>query len=83
MRKIILPLLVALAPAAAFADDMSWRVATVVSSQQDGQTVRRGVAIFSNGEPALVTLRLKPTAPPSGVLGDPFSSAEAVYTVPR
>ncbi|MBX3637851.1 MAG: hypothetical protein KF683_20960 [Rubrivivax sp.] len=54
-----------LAAGPALADTMSWRLATVISTQQGGETVRRGVAIMSTGQPALVTLRLRPTAPPA------------------
>lgn len=64
MRSALAALAVALA-IPAHAETMTWRVATVISAQQSGETVRRGVAIFANGEPALVTLRLRPTAPPS------------------
>ncbi len=66
MRIALLALVVAAMPLAAKADTMSWRVATVIATQQGGETVRRGVAIFSNGEPATLTLRLRPVAPPSG-----------------
>ena len=65
MRATLLTLFTALTPLIGTADTMSWRVATVVSTQEAGETVRRGVAIFSNGEPATLTLRLRPTAPPS------------------
>lgn len=52
-------------PAAAWAEGMTWRTATVIATQLGGETVRRGVAIFDDGSPATLTLRLRPTAPPS------------------
>jgi hypothetical protein len=66
MRIALLALAITAMPLVAKADTMAWRVATVIASQQGSETVRRGVAIFSNGEPATLTLRLRPVAPPSG-----------------
>jgi hypothetical protein len=66
MRTSLFAIIVASMTNAAAAETMSWKVATVVATQQGSETVRRGVAIFSNGEPATLTLRLRPIAPPSG-----------------
>lgn len=52
-------------PAWAAAEALSWRVATVGVTQQAGEATHRGVALFANGEPATLTLRLRPTAAPS------------------
>lgn len=52
-------------PMAAWADTMTWRLATVTSTMQAGETLRKGVAIFDNGQPAFVSIRLRPTAPPA------------------
>ena len=49
----------------ALAETMSWRLTTVTATMQAGETSRRGVAIFSNGQPAFVVVRLRPTAQPS------------------
>lgn len=65
IRTLALALFTGLLPCAILAETMSWRLATVVSSQQGSETIRRGVALFSNGEPATLTLRLRPTASPS------------------
>lgn len=70
MRANLLPgffaALIGLVPiGTASGETLNWRLATVVVDQQAGETVRRGAAIFSNGEPAFVTLRLRPTAPPA------------------
>jgi len=47
------------------AETASWRLTTVTATMQAGETIRKGVAIFSNGQPAFVTVRLRPTAQPA------------------
>lgn len=64
-RSISITILALLAPGAAWAESMAWRAATVIATQAGSETVRRGVAIFADGEPATLTLRLRPTAAPS------------------
>lgn len=69
LRKAIQTLAVlgttALFIAEAAADSLYWRLATVTVTMQAGETLRKGVALFSNGQPALVTVRLRPTAQPA------------------
>lgn len=77
MRTALITILLAAAPLCSSAETLSWRLATVVATQQGSETVRRGVAIFSTGEPATLTLRLRPAAPPSG--GGMRFTTETIY----
>jgi hypothetical protein len=49
-----------------WADTLAWRQTSVLAAQQGPVATRRGVAIFSNAEPATMTVQIKPLAPPSG-----------------
>lgn len=50
----------------AHADELSWRQTSVFVTQ-DGQTsVRAGVAIVNGKEPATISVRIRPLAPPQG-----------------
>lgn len=46
------------------AQNISWRQTSVFHERVANVNVRRGVAIFANGEPALMTVRLQPTMRP-------------------
>jgi len=49
-----------------WADTLAWRQTSVLVSRDGPVATRRGVAIFANGEPATLTVRLRPLGPPSG-----------------
>ncbi|MFZ5551086.1 MAG: hypothetical protein ACOZJX_20490 [Pseudomonadota bacterium] len=48
----------------AAAETLSWRQTSVQAGREGQSALRRGVVIFGNGEPALMTVRLTPLAPP-------------------
>ena len=50
----------------AWGDSLAWRQTSVMTSREAGVTVRRGVALFSTGEPATLTVRLKGAGAPIG-----------------
>jgi hypothetical protein len=60
-------------PTTVLAESMTWRMTTVVAMQQGSDTIRRGVAMTDTGHAAFVTMKIRPTAPPSqGAM--PFTS---------
>ncbi len=46
------------------ADELTWRQTSVYVGQDGMITVRAGVAILNNKEPATISVRIRPTAPP-------------------
>ena len=51
------------------AETLTWRQASVQTGREGNVTLRRGVVLFGNGEPATMTVRLQPVgAPKDGVL---------------
>lgn len=57
-------LLAVSAAAPAAAETLNWRQTSVQAGREGNSALRRGVVIFGNGEPALMTVRLTPLAPP-------------------
>lgn len=52
----------------AHADELNWRQTSVLATQDGNTTVRAGVAIVNGKEPATISVRIRPTAPPQGGL---------------
>ncbi|WP_374565326.1 hypothetical protein [Ideonella sp.] len=46
------------------AETLTWRQTSVQAGSEGRSALRRGVVIFGTGEPALMTVRLTPLAPP-------------------
>ena len=53
-------------PTAAQADEMSWRQSSIRTEVQGASYVRRGVAMFANGEPATLMFRAVAKPPEAG-----------------